>query len=277
MLTGKVAIITGGSRGIGQAIALRLAKEGAHVIIAATTLERIDATRKLAEGLPGSLTGEPTDVSDPAAVTRLIERAEREHGQIDLIVNNAGIAEDGEMMLWETDVEEWWRVIEVNLRGPMLTMHAAIPGMLRRGTGRIVNIGSLRNITAIPIHSAYGASKAGLTRLTNTVEAGLAGTGVRLFELSPGRVRTDIITPSMLDAPDHTWTPIDRVAEIVVQIALGDLDELSGRFLHARDDFEMMSQKAAEIIERNGRVLTLAKAYDGDPLRYPGDLPSPRS
>jgi NAD(P)-dependent dehydrogenase (short-subunit alcohol dehydrogenase family) len=266
----RVAVITGGSRGIGQEISHRLDSNGWKVVVIATSQANLDASQEKAAAVGLQIDGRLTDVSDPEQVAELFAHIDATYGQVDLVVNNAGIGEDREQPLWEAGVDEWWRVIAVNLRGPMLMMREALPRMLARKEGRIINIGSLRNITAIPIETAYAASKAGLTRLTETVDIGLEGTGVRIFELSPGRVKTGIIGPSIASAPASTWTPIERVAEFVDCIANGELDELSGRFLHARDDIEVLKERSRETIASNGRVLTLSKAFEGDPLRYPG-------
>lgn len=271
-MSDRVAVITGGSRGIGQEIATRLATGGWKVVVIATSASNLEASQDKARAAGLQIDGRLTDVADPAQVADLFAHVDSTYGRVDLVVNNAGIGENHEQPIWEAGVHEWWRVIEVNLRGPMLMMREALPRMLAQKQGRIINIGSLRNITAIPIETAYAASKAGLTRLTETIDVGLDGTGVRVFELSPGRVQTDIIGPSIADAPASTWTPIERVAEFVDVIANGELDVLSGRFLHARDDIDALKAHAKETIAVNGRVLTLSKAFEGDPLRYPGAL-----
>lgn len=271
-MTDRVAVITGGSRGIGQEISTHLATRGWKVVVIATSQKNLEASQEKAQAAGLEIDGRLTDVADPAQVAALFSHIDATYGRLDLVVNNAGIGETREQPLWEAGVDEWWRVLEVNLRGPMLMMREALPRMLSQERGRIINIGSLRNITAIPIETAYAASKAGLTRLTETVDVGLEGTDVRVFELSPGRVKTDIIGPSIADAPAGTWTPIERVAEFVEVIANGELDDLSGRFLHARDDIDALKAHAKETIAENGRVLTLSKAFDGDPLRYPGAL-----
>jgi NAD(P)-dependent dehydrogenase (short-subunit alcohol dehydrogenase family) len=267
-----VALVTGGSRGIGKEVSHRFATDGWDVVVIATSEKNLEVATQEADAAGLAITGHRVDVSSPKEVQRLFERMDADYGRVDLVVNNAGIGEDREQPIWEAGVDEWWNVIAVNLRGPMLTMREAIPRMIRQGNGRVINIGSLRNITAIPIETAYAASKAGLTRLTETVNVGLADTGVRVFELSPGRVKTDIIGPSIANAPAGTWTPIERVAEFVAVIASGELDQLAGRFLHARDDIDQLKSNFDETLSSNGRVLTLRKAWSDDPLKYPGDL-----
>lgn len=268
----RVAVITGGSRGIGKEVSQRLARDGWAVVSLATSQANLDKAASEADELGLDIHGFKVDVASPTEVEALFAHIDEKFGRVDLVVNNAGIGESKEQALWEAGVDEWWRVIEVNLRGPMLMMHQAMPRMLKQKSGRIINIGSLRNITAIPIETAYAASKAGLTRLTETVNCGLEGTGVLVFELSPGRVMTDIIGASIANAPASTWTPIERVAEFVAVISEGELDELAGRFLHARDDIDVLKSRTAETVQSNGRVLTLTRAFEGDPLRYPGDL-----
>jgi 3-oxoacyl-[acyl-carrier protein] reductase len=271
----QVALVTGAGRGIGRAIALRLAQDGMKVAIVSRSAAELAETNKLSGGRMLVLVG---DVAAHDDVMRVVRETEAELGPIDLLVNNAGTTEPREAPLWESEIEGWWRVIEVNLKGPMMFMHSVLGSMVKRNSGRVVNIGSLRAVTAIPVQTAHGASKAAMARLTHTVNTSLAGTNVHIFELSPGRVLTELVKNSsaasvVAKASADSWSTPEQVAGTVSEIATGGLDALSGRFLHARDDVSVMKARAAEIVANDGRVLRFSKAYEGDPMRYPGEAP----
>lgn len=264
---GSVALVTGASRGIGRALAVRLHQAGMRVAVTARSAEALDALAAELGG-EGDVLALPGDVTDPRAVTAVVGTAERVLGPIDLLVNNAGAAEPHEAPVWESDPEEWWGTVTTNVLGPMLYVHAVVPGMLARGSGRIVNVNSLLGVWTLPTQTAYSVSKAALAKLTAALSAGLAGTGVLAFDYSPGRVRTDL-TSDLGDLPgarDDSWTSMEQAVDGVLAIARGRLDTLAGRFIHARDDLEILVLRAAEIAERGGRVITLAEAFDGDPL-----------
>jgi NAD(P)-dependent dehydrogenase (short-subunit alcohol dehydrogenase family) len=149
----------------------------------------------------------------------------------------------------------------------MLLCQAVVPGMIARGTGRIVNINSLRAVHALPTQTAYGVSKAALGKLTQSLSAALTGTGVLAFDYSPGRVQTDLTRHlGMSNRPGMSWTPMEQAVSGVVDIARGSMDALAGRFLHAHDDRSEMTRRAEEIVLRGGRSWTMAAAFEGDPL-----------
>jgi short-subunit dehydrogenase len=207
------------------------------------------------------------DVAEPASVRRAATSTEAALGRIDLLVNNAGVSERGDARLWEAESDDWWQVMTTNIRGPMLFCQAVVPGMVQRGTGRIVNINSLRAVHPLPTQTAYGISKAALGKLTQALGAGLAGTGVLVFDYSPGRVLTDLAHQlGMADRPDAHWTPMERAVDGVVRIAEGSLDALAGRFLHAHDDWDQLGDRAAEIVRGAGRAWTISPAFPDDPL-----------
>lgn len=158
-----VALVTGASRGIGRAIAERLASAGMEVAVAARTQNEIDDVAQAIGGNPLVL-----DVTDRESVARAVDIVEHELGAIDLLVNNAGIIEPGGPA-WEREAAEWWRVFEVNVLGSFLLMQAVIPRMIERQRGRVINIGSqsaYNKIESSPTYSAYMGSKAALTRIT---------------------------------------------------------------------------------------------------------------
>jgi 3-oxoacyl-[acyl-carrier protein] reductase len=268
MLQGSVALITGGSRGIGRAVATRLHAEGMNVVVTARSAESLREVADLdGAGTGGRVVALSGDVTDPAAVDAVVRTAQETFGGIDLLVNNAGTTEAGNVPLWDADPQEWWRVLETNLRGPMLFSRAVVPGMVTRGHGRIININSTRSVRAEATQTAYGISKCAVSMLTQSLWAGLAGTGVCVFDYSPGRVWTQMTEGLYATEPAKgAWTPMEKAVEGLVAVAEGGLDELAGRFIHANDDLQQLRERAREVERGGGRKLVLAAAFPGDPL-----------
>jgi NAD(P)-dependent dehydrogenase (short-subunit alcohol dehydrogenase family) len=183
------------------------------------------------------------DVAQEADVARWIEQTEAELGPIDLLAANAGIGiRDDEA--WETPVDEWWRVLEVNLLGVHLSARCVIPGMLDRGRGRLVITGSGASYLPGSRSVAYSASKAAVGRYAETLAAQLVGR-IPVFVFSPGLVRTDMTDNFGDDAP---WTPPELAPRLVRVLASGRADALAGRYIHAEhDDIEDLIRRANEI------------------------------
>ena len=245
-----VAVVTGGGRGIGRAIALRLAADGFAVAVTGRDPGPLaDAVRA------GAALALPGDVTDRADVQDAVRRTVDELGPVDLLVANAGRFATGGP-LWQTDPDDWWRDVEVNLRGVQLPMWAVLPGMVERGAGRVVALGSGFGNAASPHGSGYGVSKTAVHRLVESVAAELAGTGVRAFAVSPGRVRTDMAlgfpagftdaNPAFLNPPAGGWAPPEAAADLVARLAGGSLDPLTGRFLHVTTDLDAALRAAAD-------------------------------
>ncbi|HYH82573.1 MAG TPA: 3-oxoacyl-ACP reductase FabG [Longimicrobium sp.] len=208
-LQGQVALVTGGSRGIGLAIAEELANAGARVAVVARDEARAQAA---AEGLPGEgHRGYGCDVADPEAVNALVKRVEDELGSLDVLVNNAGVTRDNLLMRLKDD--DWDAVIDTNLRGAFNTIRAASRGMMKRRHGRVVNITSVVGITGNKGQANYAASKAGVIGLTKAVAKELAGRGVLVNAVAPGYIETDMTA----DLPDAARDAL------MGQIALGRL------------------------------------------------------
>jgi 3-oxoacyl-[acyl-carrier protein] reductase len=227
-LEGQVALVTGGGRGIGANIARELAGAGMRVAVSARTAEQVDAVASEIGGL--AVHG---DVSRQDDVERMVAETEREFGPIDLLVNNAGIA-GWEQRAWETGAEDWWRVLEVNIRGAYLLCRRVIPGMLERGRGRIVNVSSGAAYLPGSTSSAYAASKSALYRFSDVLATQLKNTPIAVFPISPGLVRTDMTDDTFPD--DAPWTPPEAAPQLVRALATGEFDRLSGRYLHAEHD-----------------------------------------
>ncbi len=253
-LSGQVALVTGGGRGIGASIAAELAEAGARVAVSARTPSEIEDTARAIGGLAVE-----TDVSRPADVERLVRRVEKELGPVDLLVNNAGISGPSERDgAWSVEVDDWWHVFEVNVLGAYLCSRAVIPGMIERGRGRIVNTGSGAAYLPGSRSSAYSASKAALHRFAEILAGQLEPHGVYVFAISPGLVRTDMTEAVFAD--NSPWTPPDLAPRLVRVLASGRADALAGRYLHAEhDDVEELIRRAAEIHERDLNAIRLQR------------------
>ena len=187
LLAEKVAVITGGGRGIGRAMALRFAGEGAAVVVAARTISEIEAVAREVREAGGRAAAVPADVADEKQCERLIREAVSQFGRVDILVNNAG--EYGPVKpVEEISPAEWDRVIAVHLRGAYLLTRLVLPGMYARGSGVILNISSLSAKSAFGWGSPYAAAKAGMLGLTRVAAAEAARKGVRVNAICPGPV-----------------------------------------------------------------------------------------
>lgn len=261
-----MALVTGSGRGIGRETARGLARQGVRVAVQARSGTQVAETVDLVRADGGTAMASVGDVSDPRYVRSAVRSIVRELGPIDLLVNNAGLTDPTEAPVWESDPDGWWDVVAINLRGPMLTCSAVVPDMLGRGRGRVVNVNTLAASRTDPSYSAYAAAKAGLMRLTDSMDAALAGSGVSVFDVSPGLVRTAMTAgmPMWAEAPPEGWTPVEHVVDLIIRLARGDGDALSGRFIHATDDLDSLVVAAAT--RTDARKLRIQRYADTDPL-----------
>jgi NAD(P)-dependent dehydrogenase (short-subunit alcohol dehydrogenase family) len=265
-LDGQVALVTGGGRGIGRAIGEALAAAGARVALAARSGDELAEAVAAAEAGGGVARGWTLDVTDLGAVAGVVTDAEAALGPVTLLVNNAGTAQEPGP-LWEADPGDWWRDLEVHVRGAFNCCRAVLPGMVERGGGRVVNIGSLIGARDEPYVTAYACAKAAFFRLTGTLAAETAGHGITVLCVSPGLVRTRMVEESLLgaagrrwrpqitDVPPEEYTPAQRTGDLLVRIAAGEADLLSGRFLHAEDDLDELLAGAGRVAAED--LLTL--------------------
>jgi NADP-dependent 3-hydroxy acid dehydrogenase YdfG len=187
-LGGEVAIVTGASSGIGAATAHALAARGARVVLAARRTERLQAAQEAISGSGGSAVAVATDVSDPTQLSKLVDRAHEEFGCVDILVNNAGV--NWRRPLASSACDDVREVLEVNLLGAVVLTRLVLPGMLERGHGSIISVGSLSGRVAMePI---YSASKYGLRGFSLALRRQLAGTGVAVSLVSPANIRSDM-------------------------------------------------------------------------------------
>jgi 3-oxoacyl-[acyl-carrier protein] reductase len=245
-----VALVTGGGRGIGASIARELKDAGMRVAVTARTAEQVERVAQEVDGL--ALVG---DVSRQSDVEEWVRRTEAELGPIDLLSANAGIGDPDEAT-WEVTTDAWWHVLEVNVLGVHLACRSVIPGMLERGTGRIVITGSGAAYLPGMRRTAYAASKAAVCRYGETLASELQGR-VPVFVFSPGLVRTDMTDDSGDDAP---WTPPELAPRLVRVFASGRADALAGRYLHAEhDDIEELIGRADEIVANDLNAIRLRR------------------
>lgn len=191
-MRGTVAVITGGGRGIGEAVALAFAKEGATVVLAARTASEITRVAAKADAAGGVAMAVPTDVSSAPDVSRLVASVLDAYGRVDVLVNAAGIP--GPIgPLWEADPDAWKRAIEVNLYGTFLCCRAVLPHMVNRQRGKIINIAGGGAASPLPRLAAYGASKAAVVRLTETLAEEVKPFNVQVNAIAPGLVDTRLL------------------------------------------------------------------------------------
>jgi NAD(P)-dependent dehydrogenase (short-subunit alcohol dehydrogenase family) len=186
-LSGKVALITGGGRGIGRAIALRFASEGASVMLVATRREPLEATAAEIRTGGGRAATAILDVADETAVKRTVEATIGELGRLDILVNNAGIGGPTQRVA-DMDRAEWDRTLAVNVTGAFLCSKHAIPHLVARRSGRIVNITSIAGLMGYPLRSPYAVSKWGMIALTRTLAGELGEHGITVNAIAPGAV-----------------------------------------------------------------------------------------
>jgi 3-oxoacyl-[acyl-carrier protein] reductase len=242
-LTGKGALVTGATGGIGGAIAKALHGQGANVAISGTKAERLEA---LASELGSRVFVLPCDLRDRPAVTQLAETAEKTLGQVDILVNNAGITHDNLFMRMKD--EEWDDVIAVNLTSVFVLTRGILRGMMRRRAGRIVNIASISGVLGNPGQGNYAASKAGLVGMTKSLAREVSSRGITANCIAPGFISTpmtDALTPKQVEAiaaaiPAAKFGKPEDVAAVVVFLASDEAGYVTGETVHVNGGMVMV-------------------------------------
>ena len=219
-LKGKNAIITGAGRGIGYAVAIALAKEGVNVGLVARSKEQLEKVGKEVEALGVKAAFAVADVSKNEEVTKATEFITNELDAIDILINNAGMAKFGNFM--DLEIDEWEKIIQVNLMGVYYVTRAVLPGMIEQKSGDIINISSSAGQKGAPITSAYSASKFGVLGITESLAMEVRKHNIRVTALTPSTVATDLaIDNNLTDGnPDKVMQPEDIAEFIVSQLKL---------------------------------------------------------
>ncbi len=269
LLQNQVAVVTGAGRGIGRAMALALAADGARVALASRSVEQLAAVAGEITTAGGTALCVPTDVADANAVRHMADTVEAGLGPIDLLVNNAG-SFFAIGPVWEVDPARWERDLQVNLFGLFRCCRAVLPGMVVRNSGRIINVIGGGAGTSFPYGSGYGSSKAAVTRFTECVadELRLADSAVAVFSLSPGLVRTELTEFQLRSPEGRQWmsrieqmfaegkdVPPTRAAGLTVALATGRFDRLSGRWFGVTDDLDAIAAEQDDILRHDRKTL----------------------
>lgn len=229
-LEGKVAVVTGGNAGIGEAVAKRFADEGASVVVTGRRQQELDRVVSGIRHNKGKALAIAGSVTDEAHAQDVAQRTLDSFGHIDILVNNAGIGDFGKR-LHETDDATWTSVLDVNLTGVFRMTRAIVPQMLKQGRGVIVNISSIASLVGIPTVSAYAASKGGLDALTRAVAIDYAPDGIRCNVVNPGLIDTPMAAPLMANP--------DMLQPILAQYAIrrpGTPEEVANMVLYLASD-----------------------------------------
>jgi len=253
-LAGRSALVTGAGRGIGRAIAERLAAEGARITLVGRDRERLDAVTRGIRDAGGEAQGVVAQVANAPDVETVIAAATASFGPVSILVNNAAVP--GPFgPLGTIDPLEWWQAQAVNVLGPVLFMHAVIPAMREQHAGRIINIVSSAGLQPVPHLSAYAVSKNTLVRVSETVDIEERGRGIRVFALHPGTITTDMARSTINSPEAQRWVPegvamlrgrtdaestrdLERCCDVVAWLAAGRFQALGGRYLDLWWDLE---------------------------------------
>lgn len=263
-LDGLVALVSGGSRGVGRLLSTRLARAGAAVgLIARSSLDLADAVSEIS--LAGGMAAAAcADITDRRAAADAVSALRDRLGTADVLINNAGVS--GPIgPAWEAPPAEWWRAVEVNLGGAFILTQLALTHMVAEGRGRIINITSYAGVYRWPLLSAYAASKAALVKLTETLAEESRPHGVSVFSVDPGLLpiglgQVALSSPADQHTPAgrvHSWikdqfdagrgADPDRAVGLILALASGQADRLSGRHLCVSENLEALLARIDEI------------------------------
>lgn len=233
-LAGKSALVTGSTRGIGRAVAAALTASGARVAIVGRSKANAD---QVAREIGAGAVGFACDVSDTAAVTLLVSDVEKEFGAIDILVNNAGLTRDNLVMRLKDD--DWNAVMDANLRGAFAAIRASARGMMKRRSGRIINMASVVGLNGNKGQANYSASKAGLIALTKSVAKELGSRNILVNAIAPGFIETEMTAAMTAEArgaltgliPLERLGAVDDIASMVVFLASDQASYITGQVI----------------------------------------------
>jgi NAD(P)-dependent dehydrogenase (short-subunit alcohol dehydrogenase family) len=275
-LEGRVAIVTGGGRGIGEAIALAFAREGANLILAARTQWDIERVAQIAQSMGRQALAVQTDVCDQNSVSEMTQAALDSYGHVDVLVNNAGVLGPiGPVVV--SDPAGWMHTIQVNLVGVYLCSRAVLPHMMRERRGKIINLSGGGATSPRPFFSAYGASKAAVVRLTETLAEEVKEFNIQINAIAPGAVNTRMLD-ELLDTGTRAGdaelqqaqeqkqrggVPSEKAAALAVFLASSESDGVTGRLISAVwDDWRSLPHRLDQIADSD--VYTLRRIVPGD-------------
>jgi len=215
-LAGKVAIVTGASRGIGRAISLALAKEAASVVLAARAIDKMNETAKLVTAAGGKAQIIPTELTDENSIRNLVKATGQRFGRLDILINNAGVTHSAK--LEDTSTKDWDRCQQINSRAPFILCREALPLLKNAERAYIINIASVVGVKAYPLQSAYTASKHALRGMTMALAEEMRGTNIRVHLLCPGGVDTELVTKVRPDIKKQDLMQPEEIAELVLYL-----------------------------------------------------------
>ncbi|MBV8992421.1 MAG: SDR family NAD(P)-dependent oxidoreductase [Pseudonocardiales bacterium] len=266
---GQVAVVTGAAQGLGRALAAGLLDRGVSVVLADVAKESLHHTAEACTARGAPVLPVITDVSDPAAVTTLAFRTLEHFGRVDLVVNNAGIARGGGQPLWQTNAQDWQRVLAVNLLGVVHGIQAFVPHLVEAGAGHVVNIASLAGLAASPFGAAYSASKHAVVAVSETLqrELEMMGLPIGVTVVCPGLVRTPLgqRVIALAQADDDGWAeqaPAGMPREQIQQLQAA-IQDLLATLLEP----EVAAARILAAVEAN-RLYELTHGDQGDAARH---------
>ena len=215
-LPGKVALITGASRGIGKAICLALAKEAATIVLAARTIQKLQEAAEQITAVGGKAHIVVTELTEEESIKNLVRETGEKFGRLDILVNNAGVTHSAK--LEQTTTEDWQRCMQVNVRAPFILCREALPLLRKAETAYIINIASVVGVKGYPLQSAYTASKHALRGMTISLAEELNGSNIRVHLLCPGGVDTELVQKVRPDIKKEDLMQPDEIAELVLYL-----------------------------------------------------------
>jgi NAD(P)-dependent dehydrogenase (short-subunit alcohol dehydrogenase family) len=225
--SGKLVLIAGGTGGLGRAVTLAFLEEGAKVVVTYRDQKEFDAVKRAAAGNSPSLTGQVVDVTNEAAVNRLVDGVLAEYGQLDAVVNAVG-AYAGGITLWETDPKVFEQMLALNLRSGYVIARAVVPKMLKQKRGAIVNVASKAAVDHAAGAAAYAASKAAAVAMMDSLAADLKGTGVRVNAILPSIIDTEANRKAMPKADFAKWPKPEDIARVILFLCSEESKLISG-------------------------------------------------